>query len=180
MADKQSIFDGVKRIAIIGYSSSGKTTLANALSRKLDVPHYSLDKIHHLPGWTPRPFEEFAREHDSLIEENAWVMEGNYSKTMPQRFARADMIIYMDFNRMGCAVRCLKRWWQWRGQQRPDAPEGCYEAFPAELLRYILFASAKRKPVWQKLIVENAHKPIIRLTRFSELKEFYKRHEVSR
>ncbi len=101
IAPKSSLFEGIRRIAIVGYSSSGKTTLAAALSRKLGVPHYSLDVIHHLPGWQPRPFEEFAAEHDKRIAEEVWVMEGAYSKTMPQRFERADMIIFMDFGRLG-------------------------------------------------------------------------------
>ena len=177
---KNDLFDGIRRIAIVGYSSSGKTTLAAALSRKLNLPHYSLDVIHHLPGWQPRPFEEFAAEHDKRIAEEAWIMEGSYSKTMPQRFERAHMIIFMDFGRLGCAWRCLKRWAKWHGRQRPDAPEGCYEAFPAELLRYILFGARGRKALIEKLIVQNTGKPIIRFTTFKQLIRFYQDYEISR
>jgi adenylate kinase family enzyme len=35
----------MKKIAIIGATASGKTTLANKISKILDIPVYHLDKI---------------------------------------------------------------------------------------------------------------------------------------
>ncbi len=84
-----------ERIAILGPSNAGKSTLAVALSEKLGVPPVHLDQLQHLPNtdWQPRPEAEFAALHDAAILEDGWVMEGNYSRLMPQRLARATGVI---------------------------------------------------------------------------------------
>jgi hypothetical protein len=79
-----------RRIMICGPSNSGKSTLAAAIGRKLDLPVVHLDRLHHLPNsdWVKRPHDDFVRLHDAAIAGEAWVMEGNYSSLFPQRFAR--------------------------------------------------------------------------------------------
>ncbi|MGV0817785.1 hypothetical protein [Martelella sp. AMO21009] len=79
------------RIVVLGPSNAGKSTLAVALSRKLDIAAIHLDQFQHLPNtdWKPRPEAEFARLHDDAIMGERWVMDGNYSRLMPQRLARA-------------------------------------------------------------------------------------------
>ncbi|KRE90966.1 AAA family ATPase [Frateuria sp. Soil773] len=87
-----------KRICILGPSNSGKSTLADAIARKRGLQAIHLDRLHHLPGtdWEPRPPHEFAALHDEAILGDAWVMDGNYSRCMPQRFGRATGIILLD------------------------------------------------------------------------------------
>lgn len=46
------------KIAIIGYSDSGKSTLAGELSRRLTLPVLYLDTVQFLPGWKVRPQDE--------------------------------------------------------------------------------------------------------------------------
>ena len=43
----------MERIAVIGTSGAGKTTLARRLAGSLDVPHLELDAIYHQAGWEP-------------------------------------------------------------------------------------------------------------------------------
>ena len=40
-----------KRISIIGGPGSGKTTLANILSKELELPDIHLDAINYEPNW---------------------------------------------------------------------------------------------------------------------------------
>jgi adenylate kinase family enzyme len=49
----------MERIAIVGTSASGKTTLAKALSRALRIPHIELDALNWLPDWKERRHEDF-------------------------------------------------------------------------------------------------------------------------
>jgi Adenylate kinase and related kinases len=86
-----------RRIMILGLTNSGKSTLAQALSRKLHIPAVHLDQLRHSPGtdWEERPDAEFTALHDAAIAMPEWVMDGSYSKVMPQRVARATGIIVL-------------------------------------------------------------------------------------
>jgi DNA-binding CsgD family transcriptional regulator len=44
-----------QRIAVVGVTGSGKTTLARELSRRLALPHVELDALYWGPGWMPAP-----------------------------------------------------------------------------------------------------------------------------
>ncbi len=87
-----------RRICILGPSNSGKSTLAEAIARKCGLAVVHLDQLHHLPhtDWQPRPPGEFLALHDEAIRGDAWVMDGNYSGCMPQRFRRATGVILLD------------------------------------------------------------------------------------
>lgn len=87
-----------RRIMILGPTNAGKSTLAHAIGRKLDIPTVHIDQFSHLPGtdWTPRDTATFHALHDEAILEQEWVMDGNYTAIMPQRFARATGVIVVD------------------------------------------------------------------------------------
>lgn len=57
------------RICIIGPSNSGKSTLAEAIYRKTNLPVIHLDQLHHLPNsqWIPRASEAFRRLHADAV-----------------------------------------------------------------------------------------------------------------
>lgn len=76
-----------ERICILGPSNSGKSTLADAIARKRGLPAIHLDRLYHLPhtNWQPRPGEAFVALHDQAIADERWVIDGNYTKCMPQR-----------------------------------------------------------------------------------------------
>jgi len=84
-----------RRIMVLGLTNSGKSTLAVALSDKLGIPAIHLDQLQHLPNtnWEQRPEAEFASLHDAAIEGPEWVIDGSYSRVMPQRLARATGIV---------------------------------------------------------------------------------------
>lgn len=86
-----------RRIVIMGPTNAGKSTLAVALGRTLDVPAIHLDQFRHLPNtnWKVRSNQEFARLHDEAILGPGWVMEGNYSDLTPQRLARATGVMVL-------------------------------------------------------------------------------------
>ena len=55
----------MNRICIIGGSGTGKTTLADNLGKKLKLPVYHIDGIHHLKNWEIRD----KNERDKMILE---------------------------------------------------------------------------------------------------------------
>lgn len=99
------------RICIIGPSNSGKSTLANAISRRHGLPAVHLDQLYHLPGtdWRPRPPGEFDQHHNAAIGKPAWVMDGNYSRLLPARLERATGLIRLDVSVPHRLWRYLRR-----------------------------------------------------------------------
>ena len=99
------------RICILGPSNSGKSTLADAIARKRDLEPIRLDVLHHLPNtdWEPRPKSEFIALHDAAIAGERWVMDGNYSICMPQRFQRATGVILLDISTLASLLRYFRR-----------------------------------------------------------------------
>lgn len=127
------------RICIIGPSSSGKSTLAEKLAARTGARLLHLDQIAHAPGtnWQRRPNEDFIADHNRIVAEDRWVIEGNYSICMPQRFDRATAIIWLDPPLGGCVwrylLRCLKD-----KKSRIGGLEGATQEFNPALIQYTL------------------------------------------
>lgn len=87
-----------RRIMILGTTNAGKSTLGDAIGRKLGIPAIHADLLYHQPftDWEPRPQAEFQALHDEAIAGPEWVIDGNYSAVMPARFARASGVIVLD------------------------------------------------------------------------------------
>lgn len=87
----------MQRVAIIGSTSSGKSTLAAQLSAVLGCPHLELDSFRFLPQWQVRPNEEFRPLIDDVTSQPHWVVDGNYSVTRDLTWGRADTLIWLDY-----------------------------------------------------------------------------------
>ena len=128
------------RIIVLGPSNAGKSTLAVALSRKLDIEAIHLDQFQHLPNtdWKPRPEAEFARLHDDAIMGEHWVMDGNYSRLMPQRLARATGAILITSSRWRRLARYIRRTTVNRSE-RAGHLEGAQDSIKWDMIDWILF-----------------------------------------
>lgn len=133
-----------RRICILGPSNSGKSTLAAALGRKLDIPAIHLDQLHHQPhtDWVPRPAEEFVALHNEAVAGAEWVMDGNYSRCMPQRLARSTGLILIYPPRLTNFGRYLRRTLLQR--QRAGALEGGQDSLKWHMVRWVLYDGPKR------------------------------------
>lgn len=126
-----------RRITIIGPPGSGKSTLAHQLGQRLDLPVHHLDRLFWWPGWVMAPRHEYIAEVERLIAEARWIIDGNYTSTLPQRLERADAVIFLQPNRWKSLYRVVLRTLKHHGQTRPDMPENCPERFSWEFLRYV-------------------------------------------
>ena len=117
----------MKRIAIIGSSGAGKSTLARQLSTLLALPVVHLDTLFWQPGWIQTPPDEWYVVQKQLIQQETWIMDGNYRSSLDIRFSVADTIIFLDFPMPLCMYRALKRRFQYAGKTRPDMNVGCPE-----------------------------------------------------
>ena len=127
----------MQRIMIIGSGGAGKSTLARQLGEKLDLPVVHLDQLFWKPGWVEEPREVFDEELAKELEKPAWIMDGNFNRTISQRMARCDTVIYLDFDRVTCLLSVLKRVITSYGKTRPDMAAGCPERLDWEFLKWV-------------------------------------------
>ncbi len=157
------------KICIIGFSSSGKSTLGDMLSKKLSIPVTHLDLIahDHNTNWQRKSDSELVKLHNQVLEEECWIIEGNYSVCMKERFSMATAIIWLDFNVVTSAVRYIKRCVS-GGKNRVGKLPGSRKEFSFWLLKHILFVYPKRRIRYHSLI-GLMHAPIVKITSMSEL-----------
>ena len=134
------------RISIVGGSGSGKSTLCNILSKELGLPAIHLDAINYEPNWV----EIDKAERDNIIlskaQDDKWVIDGNYNKTLKERFDKADFIIWLDYSTLKQLHGILKRYFTTRNSERPEIP-GCKERLEPEFVKYVLTYNKKKRPV---------------------------------
>lgn len=87
----------MKRVAIVGTTGSGKTTVARQLSQALHVPHVELDALYWGPNWTEPPVEVFRERVARALSGEAWVVDGNYGKVREIVWRWADTLVWLDF-----------------------------------------------------------------------------------
>lgn len=158
----------MQRILIVGTSGVGKTTLGMQMAAVLGLPNVHLDVLAWTKGWVRKPQAEFERELDEALAGEAWVIDGNYIQSLPQRVGRADTLILIDLPLWQCLVRVFRRWWKNRGKQRHDLPEGCLEPLPWTFLKWVLSAPPRHQQVWLDVARAN---PRIRFYHFTSARQ---------
>ncbi len=127
------------KIAVIGYSGSGKSTLAEYLGNKYSIPVLFLDTVQFLPGWQERDLEDGKEIVLGFMENDSWVIDGNYRKYYREdRLEQADKIIFMNFNRITCFLRVYRRYRMYKGKSRLSMADGCHEKLDRKFIRWIL------------------------------------------
>ena len=114
----------MRRVLVIGCPGAGKSTLTRALAETLGLPAVYLDRLWWKSGWINRTRAEFDARLDAALAGDAWVMDGNYLRTLPRRLERCDAVLFLDYPRRLCLFRALRRILRWRGRTRPDMAEG--------------------------------------------------------
>ena len=172
------------RISIIGYSASGKSTLAKTIGEILGIPILHLDKVNFLPNWEERKKTESTKIVEDFINnnKNKFIIDGNYSKFAYElRMKISDKIIFMDFDRFTCLFQAFQRYNEYKGKVRDSMSEGCCEKLDWDFIKWILFEGRKEERVnkFNKLIEEYKEKIII-LKNKKEVDDFIDKIRVNK
>ena len=103
------------KIHIIGGPGSGKTFLADRLSRQLEIPHYDLDDLQwdnaacYVTKRDPQERDALLRQ---ILQQEDWIIEGVYHKWCGQCFADADRIYLLEVHRYRYRTRILRRFFR--------------------------------------------------------------------
>lgn len=108
----------MKRIIVIGCPGGGKTTFAEKLSDKTAIPLYYLDAIWHKPDKTHISRDDFDSRLSEILEQDAWIIDGNYQRTLDHRMNACDTVILFDLPAEVCLEGATSR----LGKERYDLP----------------------------------------------------------
>jgi shikimate kinase len=87
----------VRRVAVIGVTGAGKSTLGRALAERGVGPHVELDALHWEPNWVEAETEVFRARVAVALAGERWVADGNYSKVRDLVWGRADTVVWLDY-----------------------------------------------------------------------------------
>lgn len=108
----------MKKVIIIGCPGSGKTTFAEKLHDKTNLPLYYLDAIWHKPDRTHISREDFDARIKEIFAEDEWIIDGNYSRTIEVRLKECDTMFLFDLPTEVCMQGATER----LGKGRYDMP----------------------------------------------------------
>ena len=125
----------MRRVLVVGANGSGKSTFARELAKVTGLPLTHLDQVFWQSGWKPSQQVEFDTKLQALCAESAWILDGNFPRTLEMRASYADTIIFLDLPFYQCCWQLFKRRFQYRKRTRPDVAEGCPERFDLRLIQ---------------------------------------------
>jgi adenylate kinase family enzyme len=166
-----------KHIAVIGATSSGKSTLAKQLADKFGCHFIELDALHWEPNWTEAPLEVFRTRVEEATQSPGWVVAGNYHVVRDLIWPKAEVVIWLDypvlliFGRLW--KRSWRRWWHqeelWNGNRESIWMH--FKLWSDESLFYWLFKTYwRRKREYTALLSLPEHQHL-ELIRFKHPKE---------
>lgn len=101
------------KIHIIGGPGSGKTFLAEKLSKELGISHFDLDDLQwdnkSASYGVKRSPDERDRLLNNVLSHNDWIIEGVYYAWCQQCFADADRIYVLNVPRYKYRYRIIRR-----------------------------------------------------------------------
>lgn len=147
----------MERILVIGNAGAGKTTFSLQLSEKLQLPLVHLDRLFWHGSWQQRDREEFDQLLQAELEKDRWIIDGNFSRTLPHRLQYCDAVFFFDLPVPICLWGITKRVFTHWGKTRPDMGGSCPEFFDKQkwsLYKGVLNYNRRHRKNYHKLLGE--------------------------
>ena len=160
----------MRKIIVIGCPGSGKSTLARALHQKTKIPLYHLDMMYWNADRTTVEKCLFLQRLSAVLEQDAWIIDGNYLSTMEMRMAACDTVIFLDYPQDVCLLGIEER----RGKPRSDMPWIETEE-DAEFTEFIKGFCKEQRPRILQLLKRQTDKNVMIFTSREEADRFLDR-----
>ena len=164
----------MKKVMIIGCPGAGKSTFARKLRDLTELPLYHLDQLWHKPDRTNISREEFDAALQRILEEDAWIIDGNYQRTLEMRLQACDTVFLLDFPLEVCLAGARER----VGVPHDDLP-WVEEELDTEFEQWILDFPKNSLPAIYELL-EKYREPGESVGKALEIVVFQSREEIER
>lgn len=144
------------RILILGCSGSGKSTFARKLRACTGLPLIHLDSVWWNADRTHISREAFDEALRHILAEEAWILDGDYSRTYEVRLRAAETVFFMDIPEEACMRGITER----LGKERPDIPwtEACPDP---ELIEQVRHYCDEQRPMLLELFQRYPDKQVL-------------------
>ena len=149
----------MNKIIIIGCPGSGKSTFARKLHTITDIPLHYLDMMCWNSNKTKIEKSIFIDRLQTVMNQDTWIIDGNYASTMELRMAACDTVIFLDLSPEICLDGVRQR----RGKQRSDIPWTELEDDP-EFMDFIRRFEGEQRPFIMRLLEKHEAKNVIVFT----------------
>ena len=166
-AKKSNLLATNKKIIVIGCPGSGKSTFSKELNKITGIPLFHLDMMYWNSDKTIVENSVFLERLSKIFENEKWIIDGNYSKTLDLRIQNCDTVIFLDFPVEICLEGVRSR----LGKKRTDMP-WIEQNEDAEFIEFIKNFNTNNKPQILKLLNKYSNKEIYIFKSRNELNDF--------
>ncbi len=161
----------INKVLIIGCPGSGKSTMAKKVAEITKWPLLHLDVIYHIDNYHQISKEELQSKISDFIKgKSNFIIDGNYSATLPMRMEMADTIVMFDLDTDTCMRNVLNRIAS--NQPRDDiAPGFDNTIYHQDFIDYVKDFREERLPYIEELISEFPG-TIIRINSYEDADDF--------
>lgn len=167
------------KISIIGGSGSGKSTLANILSESMKIPVIHLDSINYKSNW----IQVDKVERDKIISEKSnedkWIIDGNYNKTLKERLIKSDLIIWLDYSSYTQIKGVVKRIAQNYNKERSEIP-GCKERINLKFIKYVVTYNKVKRPEMLEILKDIPEDKLLIFKKQKDLNNWLKKYVTNK
>jgi adenylate kinase family enzyme len=150
-------------------TGSGKTTMAERISRATGIPWHSVDDLTWEPGWVEVPQGVQRARIAEICAGDTWILDTAYGKWIDIPLSRAELIVALDYPRWFSLQRLLRRTVS-RVVRRTEVCTGNRESLKLALSKdsivawhFTSFANKRRRI--QRWVDQPGGPPIVRFTR---------------
>ena len=146
----------MKKVIVIGCPGSGKSTFSKSLHKITNIPLFHLDMIFWNADKTTVEKSVFLDRLLKIIQNDKWIIDGNYGSTMELRMQACDTVIFLDYPLDICLNGVKER----KGKVRSDMPWIEPNEDDTEFIEFIKNYNSQSRPKVMELLDRYSHKDI--------------------
>ena len=163
----------MKRILVIGCPGAGKTYFSKKLGEILSLPVIHMDNLYWHADKTTVSREELITKLKPYLEQDEWIIDGNYHHTLEMRLPYATDVFMLDMSRKQCIQGILER----VEKPRDDIPWIESKEDAAELIAWTADYGFRTKDEEVALLNKNKHLVVHVFTTRQEMNDYLSKLE---